>query len=634
MLLSLMRKHAMSWIIKFMVSMIILVFIFFYGYSWKSQEGAKLAEVNGESIGRNEYDRTYRDLVTSLQNEYKSVWSDKLIEAFDLENRALESLIENRIINQEAERMGLKVTKDEVREQILSMPAFQTNGRFDESKYRALLSYNRMDPEEFEATLLKDMLKNKLAQFLMTFLVPSDQDILDNYKYSKEKLKLSFVKFSPDDYKSEVKIDRSNLQSFFDGKKEDYRIPDKIKIAYIRINPADFSDEIKLEEQELINFYEDNLDMFTKEKEIKARHILFKVPTDAAPEKEEEIKEKAVAVLEKAKQGEDFTTLAKEYSDDPNKADGGDLGYFTKNTMPKAFEDVAFSLKKGEISDLVRSSIGYHIIKVDDIKENPVIDFKEVRDQITGIMKQNRSMDLANEKALSLIDQMPYDVDLAEYAAQHDVPVKNTDFFARFNPPELFRGSSKLLETLFALENKDISELIELNNEYYIIQIIDKKPSYIPELDEVLAEAEKDYIDDMALKKAKEEAEKYLQEIKEGKDWFELAKEKGKIPDSTEFFSRLDFPPKIGTAPGLQESAFKLTEDSPYPDKIFDNYAGAFVIKFEKKQEIDKDKFNEERNMYAESLMMRKRQSMYNSWIEQIKAKADIDRSYFDSLRK
>lgn len=634
MLLSLMRKHATSLIIKIMIAMIALFFILSYGYSYISQEANKIAEVNGKTIGQQEYDNVYRDLVTNLQNQYKSVWSDKLIEAFDLENRALESIIEKIIIKQEAERIGLKVTKNEIRQEILSIPAFQTNGMFDENKYRSILSYNHMKPEEFEANRSHDMLQNKLIQFLMAFLLPSDQDIQDNYKYSNEKIKLSFIKFSPDEYKSEVKIEESLLESFFNEKKEDYRIPDKIKISYIRVNPAEFSDEVKLEEEELINYYEDNLDMFTEEKEIRARHILFELPPDAAPEKEKEVKEKAAVVLEKAKQGEDFAKLAEEYSEGPTKANGGDLGYFKKGTMYDEFEASAFSLEMGEIGDLVKSPVGYHIIKVEDIKENPVIAFDEVRDQIVSIMTQNRSMDLANEKVLSLMDQMPYDIDLTEYASQHNVPAENTNFFTRFDPPELFQGNSKLMETLFALESKDVTdEVIEINNEYYIIQILDKKPSYLPELNEVMAEVEVDYVDNMALKRAKEEAEKYLQELKEGKGWTDLAMEKGRIPESTNYFSRLDFPDKIGSAPGIHEAAFKLDVNSPYPDKVFDNYSGAFVIKFEEKQQIDENKFNEEKNRYAGSLMMRKRQELFSSWIERIKAKSDIDRSYFDSKR-
>jgi len=558
MLLSMMRKHATSWLIKFMISIIALVFIFYFGYSFRSEEGGKVAEVNGESIGRIEYDREYRDLVTNLQNEYKSVWSDKLIKAFDLENMALESLIEKKIIKQEAEKIGLKVTPDEIREEIFKIPAFQENGRFDENRYRSLLAYNREKPEDFEEKLSRELLQQKLIQFLTTFLIPGDQDILDNYKYSNEKIKLGFIKFSPDDYKSGIEKDKSLIEPFFKERKEDYRTSDKIKISYIRISPDNYKDKAELDEEELVNYFEDNLDMFTQEKQVKARHILFNLSPGATPEKTKEVKEKALAVLEKVKQGDDFAKLATEHSEDPSKTKGGDLGYLKKGQMYRAleeFEDVAFSLEKGGISDLVRTSLGYHIIKVEDIKDKATQKYTEVRGQISSIFTQNMSLDLANEKALSLIDQMPYDVDLAEYASLHDVPIESTDFFSKFDPIPLITSNDKLVETLFALEKGDVSELIELNNEFYIIQILDKKASYLPELDEVLVAVDMDYVDHMALKEAKSEAEKYFQELKEDKGWEDLAKEKGKTPESTDFFSRLDFPSKIGTTPGIHEAA-------------------------------------------------------------------------------
>ena len=538
MLLSLMRKHAQSWMIKSVIGMIALVFIFYFGYSFKSDEGIKVAEVNGESIGRVEYETAYRDMVNRLQNEYKSVWTDKLIEAFDLKNRALEALIEQKIINQEAKKLGLMVTKNEIRERILEVPAFLTDSRFDENRYRYLLANNHTTPEAFEKSLSQELLQQKLIQFLTTFLVPSDQEILDNYTYANEKIKLAFVKFSPDEFKASVAKEKEAIKTFFEERKEDYRIPEKIKIAYIKISPESFSDKVKLDEDVLRGYYEDNIDKFTQEKQVKARHILFRLPTGTSAEDQKKIEEKAESVLEKAKKGEDFAKLAEEYSEDTTKSRGGDLGYFAKGGMVKEFEDVAFSLKKDEISDLVKTTYGYHIIKIEDIKEKSVKSYREARDEIDGIMRHNASMDMANEKALSLIDQMPYDVNLKEYAADHDVPYSSTDFFPRSEPVPVISSNSKLIDTLFNLEKGDVTELVELNDKYYIIQVIDKKNSYLPELDEVYVKVEVDYTDHMALESAGTEAEKYLTALKEGRNWEELAKEKSKSIESTDYFTQ------------------------------------------------------------------------------------------------
>ena len=633
MLLSLMRKHAQSWIIKFVIGAIAVVFIFYFGYSFKSDEGVKVAEVNGESIGRVEYEKTYREMLDRLQREYKSVWNDNLIKVFDLKNRALESLIDRKIISQEAKKIGLIVTKDEIREKIMQEPAFQTDGRFDENRYRYILSNNHISPEDFEKSFSMDLLQRKLAQFLMTFFVPSDQEILDSYRYANEKIKLAFIKFSPDEFKASVKKDKEAIKAFFEKRKEDYRIPEKIKIAYITINPESFMDKVKLDEDALRGYYEDNMDMFTQKEQVKASHILFRIPPGASPDEQEKIKEKAESVLEKAKKGEDFAKLAKEYSDDTASASkGGDLGYFSKGRMIKEVEDAAFSLKKGEIS-LVKSAIGYHILKIDDIKPKTVKTFDEAKPEIESIMKHNRSMDMADEKALSLVDQLPYDVDLKEFASDHDVPYASTDYFSGEEPTPLIRGNSKLLETLFSLQKGDVTEVVEINNEFYIMQLLDKKESYLPDLDEVYARVEVDYIDHMALERAAAEAEKYLQALKEGGNWEELAREKNRTVESTDYFTRRSTPGKIGAAPGLQDEAFKLNADKPLADKVFRNNKGAYVIKWEAKQDIDEAKYQKEKEKYEESLIQLKQQEAFSDWIDRMKAKSDIDVSYFEKFK-
>ncbi|MBN2418220.1 MAG: SurA N-terminal domain-containing protein [Deltaproteobacteria bacterium] len=633
MLLSLMRKHAQSWIIKFMITIIALVFIFYFGYSFRSDDRIKVAEVNGEPISRVLYEKAYSGMLNNLREEYKSVWNDKLIEAFDLENRALEGLIEQKIISQEAERLGLMVTKNEIQQKIIEIPAFITDGRFDENRYRSLLSYSRTTPEAFEEDLAKDLLQQKIMQFITTFLVPSNQEVLDNYRFANEKIKLGFVKFSPDEYKSSISKEKEAVNAFFEERKENYRIPEKIKTAYIKINPEMFYDKVELNEDQLMEYYEENISTFSQEQQVKARHILFRVDSDASPEDQKKIEEKAVAVLERIKKGEDFAELAKEFSEDSSKSQGGDLGYFPRGRMVREFEDAAFSLKKDEVSDLVKSDFGYHIIKVDDIKDESVKSYPEVRDEIEKTMRQIRASDMAQSKAMDLIDQMPYDIDLKEYAAEHEVPWNSMDFFSRSEPAPLIMNNSKLVETLFSLEKGDVTEVLELNGDFYIMQVTDKKDSYLPELDEVYVSVEMDFIDHMALKSARDDAEKYLAALKENSKWEELAKEKNKTVESTEFFSRRGAPGKIGAIAGLQDAAFKLNAENPFADRVFDNTSGAFVIKWEAKQDIDEAKYLEEKERYEKALVQTKQQVAFSDWIDKIKAKSDIDRSYFEKYR-
>ena len=236
MLLGLMRKHAKSWLIKAMIAIIALVFIFYFGYSFTSKKVAKVAVVNGETIKAIDYDREYRNLVERYQNEYKTLWNDTLIETLDLKNRALNNLIEQKLMSQEAKRIGLEITPKEIQTQILSYPAFLINGQFDVGRYRSLLNRFGMKPEDFEDDISRDLLQKKLAQFLMTLLPVSDQEVFDRYSFLNREIKISFVQFKPDKYREDIKPGKADLETYFSQNKEKYRVPEMIKISYITID--------------------------------------------------------------------------------------------------------------------------------------------------------------------------------------------------------------------------------------------------------------------------------------------------------------------------------------------------------------------------------------------------------------
>ena len=136
MVLSIMRKHAKSWLIKFLIGIIAVVFIFYFGYSFTAKKGLKIAYVNGEVISGPEYQKAYRDLLEPLRRQYKDLWNDNMIKVFDLKNRALENLINQKLITQDAKKLGLDVTESEIQQAIMDYPAFQVNGQFDIRRYK------------------------------------------------------------------------------------------------------------------------------------------------------------------------------------------------------------------------------------------------------------------------------------------------------------------------------------------------------------------------------------------------------------------------------------------------------------------------------------------------------------------
>lgn len=624
MFITLMRRHTKGILVKVLVGLIAVVFVFWGVYAIREKPGSKIAYVNGDLITGLEYDAKYREILDALQKQYKEYWNDSLIKAFQIKQRALNSLIEKRLISQESNRIGLGVTDDEVANAIFTYPAFQVNGKFDERKYRTLLNYNRMEPADFESSIKLELLGKKIQNFIKCFFPTTDMEIMNYYSYQKEKVNIGFVSFNPRDFKGKTEVKQDEKEAYFKAHKEKYRIPEKIKIAYLVLDPSDFLDKVSITEKEISDYYELNQERFKNPKKIKARHILLKVSPDASESENKETKERALSLLKRLKNGEDFAALAKKYSQGPTASRGGDLGYFTRGKMVKPFEKLAFSLKKGEIGGPVKTRFGWHIIRVDDIKEATVKTFSEVRNQIVTIIKNDISKEMAHERALTLMDQMPYDIDLATYAAQHGLTAKETDYFPKKGAIPGLGGDERLIKSIFSLKKGETSEIIEHKNKFYIIQVVDTKSSHIPKISEVSDQLDKDFINHLSLIAAKREAEGYLEKLKGGADWSELAKIKGLETDETGFFTRGDNIPKIGYSSLLSEVSFALSSQNRYPDEVFVVNNKVYIIRWLAREELNQESFDKEKDSFKQMYLLMKDRRIFNAWIQSIKEKAEI----------
>jgi peptidyl-prolyl cis-trans isomerase D len=623
-MLSLMRRQAKSWLIKFLIGIISLVFIFYFGYSFTSRREQKVATVNGEVITRLAFDKEYRDMVESFRRQYGDAWNDNLVKVLDLKNRALQDLINRKLISQEARKLGFDVTKTEVQKAIMAYPAFQINGQFDVRRYQALLDQNRMKPEDFEQGIAQELLQEKLRQFLLTFLPVTHEGLLDAYTLGHQQIRISYLLISPQKFKSTVKADPAAMEDYFKKHQEDYRVPEKIKLAYITIDPAQFKDQAKVSEREVKEYYNYNIDSFKIPEKICARHILFRLKKNETEAEAAKIRKKAETVLKMARAGKDFAKLAEKYSEGPTRKNGGDLGCFSRGKMVKPFEEAAFKLKKGQISGLVKTQFGYHIIKVEDIHPGRTKPLDEVRSEIEDNLKKSETADLAHEKGLSLLDQMPYEVDLGKYAAENKVPMRYTDFFSLKDPIPGIGGDEKLRESLFSLQKDEASELIEIKGKFYIFQVADRKPSYLPKLKDVENSVKADCEKYLAMEKAKSVAETYLHELKEGKHWKQVASAAGVTPQVTAFFTRQGPVPEIGYDQKLIEAAFHLNKDRPYPDRIFESPAGAFVIRWQAYKGIDQKKFQEEKEQFRFSLLRLKQRTTFEYWLDALRKRAQV----------
>jgi len=225
---------------------------------------------------------------------------------------------------------------------------------------------------------------------------------------------------------------------------------------------------------------------------------------------------------------------------------------------------------------------------------------------------------------LTLLDQMPYDIDLATYAAQQRLTVDESDYFAKNGPIPGFGDNEKLKRSVNSLEKGEISEIIEHDGKFYLIQVVDVRDSYIPEITEVSDQVHKDLEDHLALVAAQKEAEGYLEELKGNTDWHELAKKRGLETGETGLFPRGESIPTIGYAPSLSEAAFSLSAQKRYPDKVFELNHKVYVIRWLDRKDIDTRDFEKEKNDYKQMLLSAQDRRIFNAWLQSLKDKAEI----------
>ena len=624
MFITVMRRHTKSIIIRVMIGLIAVVFVFWGIYTIRGRPGVKIAYVNGDLITGQEYQATYQQMLETLQRQYGTYWNDTLIQAFQLKQRALDSLINKKLVEQAAYKLGLRVTDEEVAGAILAYPAFQVNGKFDQGRYSSVLNYNRIEPAEFESGMRSELLEQKTHQFIESFFPITDTEVKYFYTYQKEKVKIDFVLFDPQNYKGKRAPTDAEKERYFEGHKEKYRIPAKMKIAYLTIDPSDFENKVTVSEQELLDYYELNKEQFTSPEQVRARLILLKLSPDASESEVAKVKDKALAIVQEVKAGGDFSRAARAYSQDPTASKGGDLGYITRGQIAKPIEELAFSLKPGEIGGPVRTSSGWAVVKVEDIRKATTKALSEVRDQIVAALKKDIGRDMAHEKALSLIDQMPYNMSLAAYAAQYGLTVHESSYFSKSEPIPGLGEDERIKRSISSLGKGELSEVIEHGGRFYIIQVVDIKDSHIPKIDEVSDQLNKDVGDYLSLVSTKKEAESYLEELRRGARWLQLAKNKGLKTGETDFFSRGENIPTIGFAPSLSEAAFSLSSEKRYPDQVFEVDNKIYVIRWSGRKGIDISEFEKEENSYRQMLLALKEGRIFDAWLQSLKDKAEI----------
>lgn len=618
-MLEFLRRQAKSPILQAIIVIIILVFIFWGTNMGGGNQRDAVATVNGEVIAIEEYSREYSRMVDTLREQFDGNLPKNLIESLGIKNQILQRLIQQTLMTQGAQRMGLHVSKWEIQEEIINQPYFQIDGQFDKARYKQLLAQNNMAPKKYEESIRLDLLNRKVSQRLGEFAVLTDWEIDQRFAFNNNEIKLAYYALQASDFLKDVIVDDDELNTYFDQHKEEYKSAPQVKIQYIAFPVAQAMATLTFTDAEINDYYQQNISAYQEPETRTARHILIK--TDGT--NDEAKKAEADEILKKIKAGGDFAELAKKFSEDPGSASrGGDLGSFSSGQMVPTFDDAVFSMAKNEISDLVKTRFGYHIIEVQDIKAAKTTELAEVKDIIERTMKQQQAKDKAFENAGSAYEKIFQAGSLSKYSAQENVTLQSTDFFNQANPPIELAGKPRLLAETFNLVKGDLSSLVEDSDGYYIVYIEDVLAPVVPELNKVITEVTAQFKIAKSNELAKAKVQEILTACKQGTEFKQAVAEAGGRVQISPWFSRTKR--DLSALPdAINSQAFNLSETKPYPDTIAVDGNSFYVFRFQEKQPSSSSS-QADREAFITTLHQEKQMTTMESWLNHLMKTGEI----------
>lgn len=520
-----------------LMQFLLLLFIFpsfaFFGlegYTRFREGDNAVAKVAGQSITQQELDAAQREQMERFRQMFGSQFDPKMLDTPEARQEILDGLIARRVMAAEAAKNRLTVGDQTLQQTILSVPGLTgADGKFDLERYKSLLASQGMTPAMYEARLRQDLtLQQVNAAVQSTAFAPKTvanrlSDLNDQEREVQEQL------FKSSDFASQVKVTDEMLKDYYEKNARQFEVPEQVKAEYVVLNSEAVAAQISVSDADIKSYYEQNAKRFADEEQRRASHILIKADKNASDAEKKAAKEKAEKILAQVRKNPgNFAKLARENSQDPGSAErGGDLDFFGKGMMVPPFEEAAFKLKQGEISDVVQSDFGYHIIQLTGVKPAKEKSLEEVKGQIAAEIKKQ----LAGKKFAEMAEQFTNIVyeqsdSLKPVSEKLNLPVQTATGLTRNPNPALGANAPfnnpKFLNALYsdeALKNKRNTEAIEVAPSTLIAgHVVEYKPVTKRPFDEVKSVIQERVVQAEAAKLAKSAGETKLAAVNSGKD--------------------------------------------------------------------------------------------------------------------
>lgn len=456
-MLELMRKHARNWLMKVLLGIIIIVFIFYFGSMGGKQQAETIAKIDGKIIAYVDLQKEYQNLTELYRQRFGGNLPEELLASLDLKQKAFDTLLDQAVVMAKAKDMGLEVTNEEVRASIMAYPAFQRNGVFNDSLYRQMLQYNKVTPEEFEAMQKKGLTTVKVETLIQEGIKVSEREVYDLYRAQTEKISVSFVQLAPADFAGRVRPTRADLEDYLRVHGDQFRVPEQLQVKVLAFRGADYAGQVKVTDDEVANAYESQKEKFTRAG--KTAPLAAVREAIAAELRQVGGLYRAADEAKKAHdtiyQEENFDRYAAQ-----NRLKVATTDFFPLNRPPvelagiKDLAKTVFALQKGEVSGVLSDERSYYVLKVEARKPAYVPDLKAVEADVARAYTAAEAKKLCRREAEEMLGRLKKGEGFAALAGAKGLPVAETGFFIPGTAVPKLGLSQELAESLFQISEK------------------------------------------------------------------------------------------------------------------------------------------------------------------------------------
>lgn len=551
--------------------------------------------------------------------------------------RAAEQQILRKVMLAEAARLGLKVSDEELADELqhgpLSVQIFPNGKRISMEDYEGFIQANfQMGVQQFERLIADDLLIRKLRGLVEGGIAISDGEVEQDYRLRNLKVKLQYAVFTPEEIAKLIHPAESELRAYFEANKARYAaaLPEKRKARYTLVNAAALPGQAAVTRDDLQRYYNERQDQFRVPEQVSVRHILIKTPAPGPegkvdPKGVEAVRARAQDVLKQLKAGAKFEDLAKKYSEDPGSKDSGGLyEHVERGRMVPEFDKAAFSLPKGQLSDLVQTSFGFHILRVEEHQPARLRSLDEVRPEIEGAVALEKA-GRAAEALSRTLENEGRTLGLEKAAAKHGLPVITTDYFTRGDSLPGVGVSPEFMEAVFSARKDAAPALVRVEQGYALVQVADIRPPAAPTFAEMQAAVASDFKEERVAAMLAAKTQELADRASAQHDLARAARELGAKLETSELVAPEGQVPDIGQMTGQAAVAFTMKPGEISP--AIRAGANGVVLTVLERHEPSLADFEQSKEQYRERLLATRRNDLLEVYVENLRERMKKDGS-------